>query len=143
MRFTMNIAFAYPFTRFGSRLIILIALVLSSSTLSFAQRSFYHISVENGLASTVVHDMLIDHRGYLWIATEGGLNRYDGKNLKLFTTNEGLGGNEILKIMQDSKNHIWFLSFNGIASYYQNDQFYNPANTPFLKEISSNATLNN
>src|SRR5690606_25622478 len=73
----------------------------------------------------------------------GGLNRYDGKNLRLFTSNDGLGGNEILKIMQDSKNRLWFLSFNGVLSYYQNGKFFNPENTPYLSQVNKNATLNN
>lgn len=109
--------------------------------LTHAQESYFHLSVENGLSSTVVHDLLIDTQGYLWIATEAGVNRYDGKNLKRYTTSEGLGGNEILNMSLDSKGRIWFLSFNGNVSFYKDNQFYNPRNTPWLNKMTQNSAM--
>jgi ligand-binding sensor domain-containing protein len=105
-----------------------------------AQESYYHLSVDNGLASTVVHDLLVDSKGYLWIATEAGVNRYDGKNIRHFTTGDGLGGNEVLKMAQDSQGRIWFLTFNGNVSYYLNNTFFNETNTNWLAELTLSAT---
>ncbi len=106
-----------------------------------AQESYFHLSVDNGLSSTVVHDLLIDSNGYLWIATEAGVNRYDGKNLTKYTTNEGLGGNEVLKMSLDSNGRIWFLSFNGNVSFFKNNQFYNARNTPWLNRLTQNSAM--
>jgi ligand-binding sensor domain-containing protein len=44
-----------------------------------------------GLSDNAVHAVALDPRGYLWIATESGLNRYDGFNVKEFnSTNSAL-----------------------------------------------------
>lgn len=117
------------------------AVVTGVFTPAFAQESYFHLSVENGLSSTVVHDLLIDSDGYLWIATEAGVNRYDGKNLAKYTTNEGLGGNEVLKMSLDSQNRIWFLSFNGNVSFYKDKQFFNARNTPWLDKLTQNSAM--
>ena len=39
---------------------------------------------KNGLADNLVHDLCTDSDGYVWIATEKGLSRYDGKNIVNF-----------------------------------------------------------
>ncbi len=126
------------------RTVLLVALCLIvKGTLHpvFAQESYFHLSVEDGLSSVVVHDLLIDSHGFLWIATEAGVNRYDGKNLRKYTTNEGLGGNEVLKMAKDSQNRIWFLSFNGNVSFYKDNQFYNASNTPWLSTLRQHSAM--
>ena len=45
---------------------------------------FEHISMEHGLSQSVVLDMLQDQRGFLWLGTQDGLNRYDGHTFKVY-----------------------------------------------------------
>ncbi|CAM2069008.1 Histidine kinase domain-containing protein [Sulfidibacter corallicola] len=45
---------------------------------------FFHIQTEEGLSHGVVYAALQDKNGFLWIATQSGLNRYDGYSLKTF-----------------------------------------------------------
>lgn len=57
----------------------------------FAQQySFDSYSTNNGLSQSQVYDFEQDNLGYIWIATEGGLNRFNGKSFKIFTTEDGL-----------------------------------------------------
>lgn len=61
--------------------ILSILLVLSSFFLLKGQNevySFEQISVEDGLSQSLVFDILQDFRGFLWVATADGVNRYDG-----------------------------------------------------------------
>ena len=55
------------------------------------QTNIKNISVDNGLPSNVIYDIGQDEIGYLWLATEKGLVKYDGDNFtsinKLKTTN--------------------------------------------------------
>src|SRR5215210_7018615 len=44
---------------------------------------FDHISIEEGLSQSSAHIVFQDSRGFLWIGTEDGLNRYDGYNFKI------------------------------------------------------------
>ncbi|PYQ08403.1 MAG: hypothetical protein DMF82_01465, partial [Acidobacteria bacterium] len=45
---------------------------------------FDHLSLEQGLSQSSVMDILQDRRGYIWLATEDGLDRYDGLSFKVY-----------------------------------------------------------
>ena len=44
----------------------------------------YNLSTEDGLSSNVYFDLKQDHKGYIWVATNDGLNRYDGNEVKVY-----------------------------------------------------------
>ena len=46
--------------------------------------SFKRVSIEDGLSQSSIEDIYQDERGFLWFATQDGLNRYDGYNFKIF-----------------------------------------------------------
>lgn len=50
------------------------------------QPAFQSIDQNNGLASNTIYDMLQDSKGYIWIAGDKGLNRFDGVNFTQFKT---------------------------------------------------------
>lgn len=53
--------------------------------------------------------MLEDSRGFLWIGTEGGgLAQFDGKEFRVYTTNDGLADNTVRCMFQDSDENLWF-----------------------------------
>lgn len=71
------------------------------------------IKIEDGLSNNYVVDITQDKRGFLWFATESGLNRFDGKKFKLFKKNSlnvenRISSNEINKIYADKTDDlIW------------------------------------
>src|SRR5450631_3355239 len=91
-----------------------IILFLSSSWNGHAQTpqmSFEHFTMERGLSSNGVFDILIDNKGYLWAATINGLDRYDGYH---FTTykfdpldSQSLNQNLTFSLFEDSEGLIW------------------------------------
>ena len=64
------------------------------------------ISVKDGLASREVYCIAQDQHGFIWFGTKFGLNRYDGKNVKLFTTQDGLSSNIIVNLFVDANNQL-------------------------------------
>ncbi|HCW05754.1 MAG TPA: hypothetical protein DGG95_00105, partial [Cytophagales bacterium] len=71
------------------------------------------ISVDEGLSQSSVNSIYQDKKGFLWIGTGDGLNRYDGKQIKIFKApvdiNEPSNANLIRgKITEDSKGNIWY-----------------------------------
>lgn len=96
--------------------------------------NFRNYSVKEGLANSTVYSIFQDSKGFMWFATESGVNRFDGQKFELFTMDNGLSDNEVLQIKEDSSGRIWFLTLNGKLSYYFNNHFYNPDNNPVLKK---------
>jgi two-component system sensor histidine kinase ChiS len=45
---------------------------------------FEHISSEDGLSQNTVTAIIQDQKGFMWFATQEGLNRYDGYEFKIY-----------------------------------------------------------
>jgi signal transduction histidine kinase/CheY-like chemotaxis protein/outer membrane protein assembly factor BamB len=78
---------------------------------------FRHLTVEEGLAQNTVMATLQDSRGFLWIATQNGLDRYDGFSLRHFThqrgADDGLPSNYIWAIVEDHAGDLWLAVKDG------------------------------
>jgi ligand-binding sensor domain-containing protein/signal transduction histidine kinase/DNA-binding response OmpR family regulator len=96
--------------------ILIITLVLQyfvAPVLGQAELSFRQLSVNDGLSQNSVVSVTQDLNGFLWIATQEGLNRYDGKEFKIFnkkfadiTQESHL---QLGKVIADRKNRIWII----------------------------------
>ena len=49
---------------------------------AFEQISFENLTIDDGLSQSTVEAILQDSKGYIWIGTNDGLNRYNGSDLK-------------------------------------------------------------
>ncbi|MDT0688779.1 two-component regulator propeller domain-containing protein [Salegentibacter sp. F188] len=78
-------------------------------------------STDSELSSSLVNDVHQDSKGFIWIATEDGLNRYDGSKFTIFKQNrsdsKSLLNNYVKEIFEDSKNRLYFGFFNGLQIY--------------------------
>ncbi len=68
-------------------------------------------TTKDGLPSNSIYRTIIDKKGFLWIAGETGVTRYDGKTFKNYTTINGLPDNEVTELMIDSSGRLWVLPF--------------------------------
>lgn len=99
---------------------IFLILVLCSVNNVFSQTatfSFRHYSTDNGLPSSQIYQVLQDHEGFLWFATDHGLSRYNGYEFTNFSTSEGLTDNTVFKLQLDTKKRLWMQSFSGQLYY--------------------------
>ncbi|MBS1559033.1 MAG: hypothetical protein JST69_09950 [Bacteroidetes bacterium] len=85
-------------------------------------QNFQTLSVDEGLSQNSVYGMYQDHRGFLWIATADGLNRYDGKRIKKYknslSTAEPYNSNYIRgNIAEDANENLWYYTENGLYQY--------------------------
>ncbi len=75
------------------------------------QPQFTRISEMEGLSSKRTNTFLLDSRGFLWVGTVDGLNRYDGFDFRVFRKDEedttSISGNFISCIHEDSNGLIW------------------------------------
>jgi signal transduction histidine kinase/DNA-binding response OmpR family regulator/ligand-binding sensor domain-containing protein len=69
--------------------------------------------MEDGLAHFEVHSIYQDSRGFLWIGTRHGLNRFDGNEfLKWSKGKNELTFDKVLEIKEDSEGYLWLLVTN-------------------------------
>lgn len=91
---------------------------------AWGQHPVYHqFTVEEGLPSQEVYEIHQDHLGYIWIATNQGVCRYNGREMQVFSTHDGLATNSILAMYEDAQQRLWFMSFHGGLTYWKNGQF--------------------
>ncbi len=73
--------------------------------------NFEHFTVENGLSQSHVTFIFQDSKGFIWIGTQDGLNRYDGYTFRIFrhspSDNSSLSSSYILTIFEDKKENLW------------------------------------
>ncbi len=80
------------------------------------------MSTAHGLSQGLINDMLQDKEGFIWIATKGGLNRYDGYSFKIFTTDPqdsgSISSNSLSNLLEDSKGRLWIGTYDGGVNVY-------------------------
>lgn len=102
----------------------LLLAVLSSGALADAAPAmvFQHLTSEDGLSQDTVMATVQDEQGFIWLATEDGLDRYDGYNIRRFGrergSSTGLVGNFIWSITPGRNGLLWLaVKDGGIASF--------------------------
>ena len=75
--------------------------------------NFISYSTLQGLPHNQARTIIQDKEGSLWIGTDDGLTRYDGKFFYNYSTGQGLSNSHILALFQDSKENIWIGTFRG------------------------------
>jgi signal transduction histidine kinase len=83
-----------------------------------------HFTMENGLPSKLIYEMQQDALGNLWIATDNGISRFDGKYFKNYTFRDGLPGNDIVTLRIDRFNTLWLNCFGHKPTYFEQDAFH-------------------
>lgn len=74
----------------------------------------------DGLPSNAVYQTFQDKKGFIWLATDRGLTRYDGYQFKTYTTDQtSRAGTDIC---QDKLGRIWYMNFDGFLYYVENDE---------------------
>lgn len=106
------------------------------------QIHFDRISTNNGLSNNLIYDILQDKSGFLWIATDDGLNRYDGYDFKVFRNDpndkSSLSDNSVWSLAVDKSGKIWVGTKTGWINCYD------PVNEKFSRwYIASNITKDN
>ncbi len=85
-------------------------------------------SSDKDLSNSMITCILQDNQGFMWIATEDGLNRFDGLKFLSFRKNSndpsGISSNFIRTLFVDSKGRFWVGCINGLMLYNSDKQSF-------------------
>jgi ligand-binding sensor domain-containing protein len=102
----------------GRRTVSILVLILglsSAATLRADSEAravrFQHLGVEEGLSNSRIHALLRDSRGFLWVGTEDGLNRYDGSSMVVHRARlddaHSLASSSVRALFEDDRKRLW------------------------------------
>lgn len=147
--------------------LLLILCYLGISLSAFGQSYIPKVrtfTTEDGLSSNEVYTIHKDARGFMWIDTHYGLNRFDGQEFKVYTRENTpeLDFNIINDILEDDKGNLWLIknqdkyqyaytaiainlfniysgSIQTLEIYFGNDLPFETADIAFIKQLSNGA----
>jgi len=101
------------------KFIIITMIFLSSIGIAQTNYNFKRFADSEKLSSVAVRDFYQDSYGFMWIVTSDGINRYDGKNIKIYKNQPGndksLPDNAAYEIMEDLQKNLWVACYNAIG----------------------------
>ena len=101
-------------------------LILSGSSLAQAPL-LQPLTPDQGLSQSTVLDLMIDSNGFLWVATAGGLNRFDANKVSRMSAAEhGFDDVVFVKVIEDPQGRIWAAAENiGLYLYDNTTSMFN------------------
>jgi signal transduction histidine kinase/ligand-binding sensor domain-containing protein/DNA-binding response OmpR family regulator len=122
------------------KIICLFSQLIFIISVSFAQIDelrFNRLSTSDGLASNGINDIIQDSHGFIWLATNNGLHRWDGYKIRIFlhdpNDSSTLSSSAANFLYEDSDNNIWIGAFReGLNRFNSIDESftrYNIGNT--------------
>ncbi|MCQ2607398.1 MAG: response regulator [Bacteroidales bacterium] len=115
--------------------VLLFALLLGIQCFATSNSKVLHITVDDGLINGNIHQIAQDERGFIWIATENGLVRYDGFDYTVFQTNlkskSCISHNFVNSVSVERGGIVWIGTMSGVDRYdtktgeFEHFYFYN------------------
>jgi len=123
---------------------ILFLLLVQAAKAQPNDLNFINFSSNNGLSSNIVNAICKDKTGYMWFATDDGLNKFDGTNFTVYNhktaDSTSIGANHVWAIHEDPSGNLWAGTGRTLSLYdKKKDCFhnYNIANGATVRSICS------
>ena len=101
---------------------------------------FTRLSTDEGLSQTKVTQVVQDDQGFMWFATQYGLNRYDGYDFKLFVHDprkpNSLSGVYIRTLFKDRDGALWVGCDQFLNRFNRAAETFTRYPVPFVNHIS-------
>ncbi len=100
-------------------LIPILLLAFFGTSVAQQHRLLFHaVGVNEGLSHNSVYSLLQDKSGYVWAGTADGLNRYDGRQVKVYRPADAMQNAEAAyirnRLVEDKQGNIWYVCYTGI-----------------------------
>jgi signal transduction histidine kinase/ligand-binding sensor domain-containing protein len=105
---------------------ILILFINYSSVFSQTGATFKRWSVNDGLSHNYVREILQDREGFIWVATEDGLNQFNGYTFQIYLQSHVINkvsvSHAIMALEEDKYGNIWVGTWGGGIYIYDKKQ---------------------
>ncbi len=116
-------------------LLLLVAVWINPVTPQNQDLKFQRYTVLDGLATGYIHHILQDHKGFIWIGTDHGLNRFDGYSFQTYLKDRNdpgsLYNDMITALFEDDEGRLWI----GNTSEEGGLQIYNKEKDNFTRVL--------
>ncbi|MGC9354623.1 MAG: ligand-binding sensor domain-containing protein, partial [Mariniphaga sp.] len=111
------------------RFLLIIALLFIGEK-AFTHVAFYHYGIENGLPESKIVSISQDSTGFMWLAGENGVYRFDGNHFSVYQTtmlnSSPVPFIRINTLFTDSRGKLWVGSNDGLS-------YFNSVTNQFIK----------
>lgn len=123
---------------FTLKRVLLLIYAMSYYIAGLQARTDVLFTADGDISSSLINQLYQDSKGMIWIATENGLNRYDGAKISVYKNRpdekNSLVNNYVRTIFEDSKGHLIIGTYKGV-------QLYDPETDSFsLPSVNSDGT---
>lgn len=112
--------------RRGKYIIFILTILIININMNYSlaldndeNRNFRQITVEDGLSQSYITKIFQDSKGYMWIGTRDGLNKYNGHKFEIYKYSENdkksIVGSSITDIVEDLEGNIWIGTSMGLS----------------------------
>ena len=96
----------------------------------------------SSISGNFIFDIVEDYNHYIWIATQNGVNRFDGKKFYNYGTKDGLTSNDTLQFLIDGSGTLWVNCFKQVPCYFDEKQNrFVAIRTKDIEKLSSGLTV--
>jgi len=99
-----------------------------------------YTSSNSNLSNNVIHKILVDKQGVIWIATQSGLNAYSNGIWTTYFSTDGLASNNVTNLLAVG-NVLWVGTKNGISVLSGSDTAHNKTDDQWMTYNQSNSGL--
>ncbi len=87
-----------------------------------------YFDTRKGLSNNIIYDVYQDKKGFIWVGTENGLNKFDGYEFEVFhhdgSDSATIASNVVRTITEDKYGRIWVGTFEGLSLYNPNKKSF-------------------
>ncbi len=119
-----------PRGRFANAWQMVLALIVIAGVVAFTSQqtvaqniTFNRSSFSDGLPSSYIYSIVSDSSGQIWVGTNNGVSRYNGKSFRNYSTDNGIAHDKVRASICDNKGNVWFGHVNGQVSLFTSNHF--------------------
>lgn len=131
-------------------LLLVVGNIRSLNAQNSNQLYFENFTVDNGLPGNAIRAITQDSLGYIWIATEGGVAKFDGYEFEIFRNIPGdhtsISDDDVKTILTDIHGTVWVDNFIGLDRYDAASNsfmryFQDPASIDYIEPGNKSAII--